>query len=150
MSGLSNAEHQSVLGHYFSTTALPAVAAGALKVHLHTADPGAAGADNEVDGAAWTNYAAADVHRDGVTEPYWSGVKTGAGPGERYVDNVQIVDFGEAAVPGDAVSVTHFSVKDSAGRFIGATLLDSPQTVNDGNPVRFDPEALVVALERSE
>ena len=145
---LSTATHDTLLNQIFRGAAALAVT-GPIRVHLHTADPGAAGTANEVSTASWTNYAPAEILASGTTEPHFTNAADDGG-GFRATENLGAVSFGTATmdVPATTVTVTHFTIKDAAGSplYIGGNALAASRVINDGDPVSFPTGTLRVRL----
>ena len=136
MPGFSDTLETRILNSIFRGAAWPAIT-GPTKVSMHTADPGDTGA-SEVATTVWTNYVRANVNTDGATAPFWTAPAAN-GTAQR-VGNSAAVDFGTATISGTAPVITHFGVWDNSATpvFIGGAALASSQTINNGNPVKFN------------
>jgi len=126
---------REILEWLFRGAAAPSVT-GPFVVSLHTADPGTTRA-NEVSTGVWTNYARQNLAR--TSGGFAAAANTG-GNNERIGTAGAAPDFGTATIVGTAPVVTHVEVWDSAGspRRVGGMALTTPQTINNGNPVKFN------------
>jgi len=123
---------------WFRGTTYPAVP-GTVYISLHSADPGATGANELAISAGYTRKAVS------ANTSEWTAPADGSG--NRFIENVNPITFATAS--GDWVTATHFGVWDDdetgPGNYLRGSALTTPRTVINGTTAEFAAGDLTIA-----
>jgi hypothetical protein len=140
---LHNQVRDDLLAFIFRGVAMPAVGTN-IVLSLHTGAPGTTRA-NEVSTSNWTNYARVTQVRNATN---WETPSDSGGPGRRTRNAVEVT-YGTAAVTGTPPVITHVEAWDNSAtpRRLGGAALTQSRTVDNGVPVSFPAQSIVVRLD---
>lgn len=111
-------------------------------ISIHTADPGSTGGAADA-----TNTVTGSANRASIASSAFTAPANATGGG-REISNTGVVLITANAVNGSAQTITHFGVWDAvtAGNFLASGTLTTPVTVQSGDTVQFNTNALVVRV----
>lgn len=131
----SNATETTLSAKIFTATAISWDAATQFDIHLHTADPGEAGAstDNE---ATYTSYTAVTVNRNATDWTVSGGTTT----------NDNLIQFPQAT--GGTNTITHVSITPNGStEIIVSGALNASVAVSSGIQPQFAAGALTITID---
>lgn len=131
----SNATETTLSAKIFTATAIPWDAATEFDIHLHTADPGEAGASTASE-ATYTSYAVATVNRNATDWTVSGGVTT----------NDNLIQFPQCT--GGSNTITHVSITPQGStEIIVSGALNSSVSVSSGIQPQFAASALSITID---
>lgn len=138
MAGASTYTKNNILKALLQGTAMP-LPAGTY-ISLHTADPGATGA-NEVGTGAWPAYVRRKAEGTGAMGTGWTTPTTGQST------NTNQLTYPSNDGAGN-ITVTHFAIWDAAsgGNCLDSAALTTPRTLSVGDILVFDVGSLSVTV----
>ena len=138
MAGASTYTKNNILKALLQGTALP-LPAGTY-ISLHTADPGATGA-NEISTGTWPAYVRRKAEASGAMGTGWTTPTTGQST------NTNQLTFPSNDGAG-TVTVSHFAIWDAAssGNCLNSAALNTPRALSTGDILVFDVGSLTVTV----
>lgn len=131
----SNATETTLSAKIFTATAISWDAATQFDIHLHTADPGEAGASTANE-ATYTSYTAVTVNRNATDWTVSGGTTT----------NDNLIQFPQAT--GGTNTITHVSITPNGStEIIVSGALNASVAVSSGIQPQFAAEALTITID---